>query len=81
MRTGKYNFDRKWYEFDTLLLYDGTDIVTDWIENQVVRVDWCTKNFGSRTERPDAWSRWYVSGLVFRFRDEKDYLIFLLRWK
>ena len=76
MRTGKYNFDRVWYEFDTLLIYNGTE----WIENKD-REDWCTKNFGAHPVIPDAWSRWYRTGLVFRFRDEKDYLIFLLRWK
>ena len=76
MRTGKYNFDRVWYEFDTLSLYDG-EIWPDIND----KADWCTKNFGPSPVPPDAWSRWYIDGWVIRFRDEKDYLIFLLRWK
>ena len=75
MKTGKYNFDRKWYEFDTLSVYDG-EIWPD-IKD---KADWCTKNFGSNTVSPDAWSRWYINGWVIRFRDQADYALFLLRW-
>lgn len=75
MKTGKYNFDRVWYEFDSLSVYTG-EIWPDLHDE----LDWCKQNFGPNTLTPDAWSRWYVNGWIFRFRDEKDYLIFLLRW-
>jgi hypothetical protein len=44
---------------------------------------WCIDQFGP-PGRPDAWSRWqsentlYMDG--FRFRDEKDYAWFVLKW-
>jgi predicted phage tail protein len=66
----KYKFSRaKWYiaEFDATF-YDEVD-------------EWCAKQFGKHDKRPDAWSRWwhrYESSI--HFRDEKDYLMFLLRW-
>jgi hypothetical protein len=44
------------------------------------KIDWCNQNFGPNTVTPDTWSRWYSNGWVIRFRDEKDYLIFLLKW-
>lgn len=66
----KYKFSRaKWYiaEFD---------------EKDYSEVDkWCTAQFGPHPKRPDAWSRWihkYESSI--HFRDEKDYVLFVLRW-
>ena len=75
MKTGKYNFDRKWYEFDTLSVYDG-EIWPDMNDE----LDWCKQNFGPSPVPPDAWSRWYVNEWVFRFRDQADYALFQLRW-
>ena len=79
MRTGKYNFDRVWYEFDMMDHYNDSSRMQDILL-------WCDQNFGPAPKwgaypgAPDAWSRWYCFGFVFNFRDEKDYLIFLLRW-
>lgn len=50
-------------------------------------VEWCVDNFGNiahdvtkptRPAEPD--QRWYVASAKFWFRNEHDYLLFLLRW-
>ena len=66
----KYKFSRaKWYEaeFDERYYFE--------VEK------WCTAQFGKHDKCPDAWSRWwhrYESSI--HFRDEKDYILFLLKW-
>lgn len=65
----KYKFSRKWYvaNFNT--------------SDYTLVNDWCTANFGPHDKRPDAWSRWwhrYESSI--HFRDEKDYILFMLKW-
>ena len=69
----KYNFSRaKWYEAD---LDWG-----DW-KNFGAIFEWCEQQFGAHPKNPDAWSRWYRFGSdCIRFRDEQDYMLFLLRW-
>jgi hypothetical protein len=66
----KYKFSRsKWYiaEFN-------------WGQQTEV-LEWCTQQFGSQPENPDAWSRWcHRSWTEIHFRDEKDYEWFILRW-
>jgi hypothetical protein len=66
----KYKFSRaKWYEADHR--YDDYDDV----------MAWCTEHFGPRPRYPDAWTRWYDIHIDrIRFRDEKDYNWFVLRW-
>jgi hypothetical protein len=66
----KYKFSRaKWYEADHG--YDDYDAI----------IAWCTEHFGPRPKRPDAWTRWYDIHIDrIRFRDEKDYAWFVLRW-
>ena len=42
---------------------------------------WCWEQFGPHPRNPDAWSRWehrYANKI--HFRDEQDYMWFLLRW-
>jgi hypothetical protein len=65
----KYKFSRsKWYE--AKLPRDGQGAF-----------NWCVKQFGPEPTNPDAWSRWYFNvERKFRFRDEKDYVFFMLRW-
>ena len=66
----KYKFSRaKWYYADHH--YDEYyDVMA-----------WCKEQFGPRPKRPDAWTRWCDVHIDrIRFRDEKDYLLFLLRW-
>ena len=66
----KYQFSRaRWYDADHH--YDDYDAV----------IAWCTEHFGPRPRRPDAWTRWYDIHIDrIRFRDEKDYNWFVLRW-
>jgi hypothetical protein len=37
-------------------------------------MDWCEERWGDR----GGW--WYIGEGVFEFNDERDYLMFLLRW-
>jgi hypothetical protein len=66
----KYKFSRaRWYDADHR--YEDYDDV----------MAWCTEQFGPRPRRPDAWTRWYDIHIDrIRFRDERDYQWFLLRW-
>jgi hypothetical protein len=65
----KYKFSRaKWYEAKML-------------GNQQAAFAWCVKQFGPEPTNTDAWTRWYFNvDRTFRFRDEKDYVMFILRW-
>jgi hypothetical protein len=65
----KYKFSRaKWYE--AKLPRDGQGAF-----------NWCVKQFGPEPKNTDAWTRWYFNvNRTFRFRDEKDYVMFILRW-
>lgn len=66
----KYKFSRaNWYVADF-----------NWKDYDEVRA-WCKKQFGPEPKNPDAWSRWihkYEDRI--HFRDEKDYVLFTLRW-
>ena len=65
----KYRFSRaKWYEAKVP-------------RDQQAAFAWCVKQFGPEPKYTDAWTRWYFNvDRTFRFRDEKDYEWFLLRW-
>ena len=68
----KYQFSRaKWYEVH--LFSKSWDPVQE-------RLDWCEQQFGPQPKRADAWTRWYTMHTTLRFRDEKDYVLFCLRW-
>lgn len=42
---------------------------------------WCSQHFGPHPANPDAWSRWWHKfHNSILFRDEKDYILFMLRW-
>lgn len=66
----KYQFSRtKWYEGKF-----------DWRKYEEVH-NWCEQHFGKHPKRPDAWSRWnHMYEDMILFRDEKDYILFVLRW-
>ena len=66
----KYKFSRaKWYEADHRYA-DYEEVIA-----------WCTEHFGPRPRYPDAWTRWYDIHIDrIRFRDERDYQWFVLRW-
>lgn len=66
----KYKFSRaKWYQ----AYFNSADYYA---------VDkWCEEQFGPHPKNPDAWSRWwhkFEDSILFR--DEKDYVLFMLRW-
>jgi hypothetical protein len=66
----KYKFSRnKWYVADF-----------DWVHHFEV-LAWCSQQFGPHPATPDAWSRWVNQySEKIHFRDEKDYILFILRW-
>lgn len=70
MTRPKYQFSRsKWHIADFR-----------W-QDQHRAFEWCNQQFGVHPVRPDAWSRWKtMPGNQFAFRDEKDYVLFVLRW-
>jgi len=70
MKEPKHKFSRaNWYEADHR--YDDYNDV----------IAWCTEHFGPRPRYPDAWTRWCDIHIDrIRFRDEKDYAWFILRW-
>jgi hypothetical protein len=65
----KYKFSRsKWHEAKLP-------------RDQQAAFAWCVKQFGPEPTNTDAWTRWYFNvDRTFRFRDEKDYVMFILRW-
>jgi len=68
----KYQFSRtNWY----VAYY-----AAHYYDNQVFQ--WCADNFGPMVQHPDAWSRWAPGAAwsTIRFRDERDYMWFTLRW-
>jgi len=68
----EYKFSRaKWYEIH--LFSKSWDPVQE-------RLDWCEQQFGTQPKRADAWCRWYTMHTTLRFRDEKDYHWFILKW-
>jgi len=51
---------------------------TDWSDMEI----WCLTQFGP-TPNDGVWTpsaRWYMNNRKFWFRDEKDYIWFVLRW-
>lgn len=65
----KYKFSRDWYVAD----FDSANY-------EAVRA-WCTEQFGPEDRFPNAWSRWqhrYEDQI--HIRDEKDYMMFMLKW-
>lgn len=72
----KYKFSRaKWYTAE--IPGNATWRFSDEY-NQII--EWCTEHFGPHPAKQDAWSRWYVGLGYINFRDEKDYVLFVLRW-
>ena len=70
----KYKFSRaKWYSHTVNLTPKEFDKLGE-------RIAWCEQHFGDEPQHPDAWSRWYVNYTTIKFRDEKDYAWYMLRW-
>ena len=68
-RLGNYSFSRShWYIGETTSHYAEV-------------YAWCEDKFGPHPKQPDAWSRWWrYSYREWYFRDEKDFVFFMLRW-
>ena len=65
----KYKFSRKWH----VVYYDLDDY-------EDIR-EWCTEQFGPEPRFPDAWCRWHQRSMDgISFRDERDAVLFILRW-
>lgn len=74
----KYTFSRaKWYEAKRA---PSSDTVRSMFKYNGEQYSWCVKHFGQSPLHPDAWCRWYMLSDRFRFRDEKDYIWFMLKW-
>ncbi len=70
MKEEKYKFSRaNWYQ-------------AEFNDKDYFEVDaWCSQHFGPHPANPDAWSRWWHKfHNSILFRDEKDYVLFTLRW-
>jgi hypothetical protein len=75
------------YSRPKIQIYCGSaEAELDWSDsndsvNHTDMSEWCEQQFGPHPKNPDTWSRWYQFGWgQFRFRDERDYMLFLLRW-
>ena len=69
MPKDSFKFSRKWHQAH----FNPEDYYA-------VRA-WCSQQFGPHPANPDAWSRWwhkFEDSILFR--DEKDYVLFMLRW-
>ena len=74
----KDEFSRpKWYEADRAIDHSSPWPFFKYSREQY---SWCIAQFGPSPLHPDAWSRWYMINDRYRFRDEKDYMLFILRW-
>ena len=75
----KHKFSRaKWFEAKRSLSDPGSDWPA--VKYSREQYSWCVTQFGPSPLHPDAWSRWYMIYDRFRFRDERDYILFTLRW-
>jgi hypothetical protein len=85
MKTGKHNFSRQWYEFDTFDVETQSTLRIRrrkpnlWSTPTQEIIDWCIQHFGPAGMATNG-SRWFWSEFVFNFRDQEDYIFFKLRW-
>lgn len=72
----KYRFSRaKWYTAQ--LNRDALWLLS---KEYNTMIEWCTEQFGAHPAKPDAWSRWWFGIGEINFRDEKDLMMYQLRW-
>jgi len=75
----KYQFHRaKWFEYEMWEPFPATRPVNQ--DRVQAMLEWCKEQFGPANPLTDAWARWSVSYSIIRFRDEKDYIFFMLKW-
>ena len=74
----KYQFHRaKWFEYEMWEPFPARPVNQDRVQ---AMLEWCKEQFGPAPPFTDAWARWSVSYSIIRFRDEKDYIFFMLKW-
>ena len=75
----KYQFSRAhWYEYEMWEPFPSTRPVNH--DRIQAILDWCNEQFGPCNAVTDVLARWSQSYSILRFRDEKDYIFFMLRW-
>lgn len=73
----KYKFSRaKWHRAEMNITSPLWHLSNDY--NKVI--EWCTEQFGEHPKMPDAWSRWWVGIGYINFRDERDLVLYQLKW-
>ena len=71
----KYKFSRaKWHTVD--IGVGAWKLGREY--NEIIA--WCNDTFGPHPARSDAWSRWWVGVGQIYFRDERDFVLYQLRW-
>ena len=68
----------KWYEYAMWEPFPSTRPVNHDRVNAIL--DWCKEQFGPANAITDVLARWSLSYSILRFRDEKDYIFFMLKW-
>ena len=71
----KYKFSRaKWHTVDIGVA--AWELGRDY--NEIIA--WCNDTFGPHPTVPDAWSRWWVGVGQIYFGEERDFVLYQLRW-
>ena len=68
----------KWYEYEMWEPFPRTTPVNQDRVNAILK--WCNEQFGPANSITDVLARWSLSYSILRFRDEKDYIFFMLKW-
>jgi hypothetical protein len=68
----------KWYEYEMWEPFPRTTPVNQ--DRIQAILDWCKEQFGPAKPITDVLARWSLSYSIIRFRDEKDYIFFMLKW-
>ena len=68
----------KWYEYEMWEPFPETRPVNH--DRIQAILEWCTEQFGPCNAVTDVLARWSQSYSILRFRDEKDYIFFMLKW-
>ena len=68
----------KWYEYEMWEQFPRTRPVNQ--DGIKAMLAWCTEQFGPCNAVTDVLARWSQSYSILRFRDEKDYIFFMLKW-
>ena len=68
----------KWYEYEMWEPFPRTTPVNQDRVDSIL--EWCNEQFGPCNAVTDVLARWSQSYSILRFRDEKDYIFFMLKW-